>query len=138
MNRAVLLDTVDNVVSKMDGVTIADILQARFAYLANEGQPEPGMRHREACAQRGLHFVAYDAEHGRHAGDVTGVWITSVKPLDLFRLFSAPFLLSEPRRLFPSLPFRFLVLRNPNRLEHVFVRLWFHWFTAKQLFYRVC
>ena len=81
-------------------------------------------RYREACAQRGLHFVAYDAEHGRHAGDVTGVWITSAKALDLFCLFSAPFFLSEPRCLFPSLPFLFLVLRNPRlqRIEFVALR----------------
>ncbi len=44
--------------------------------------------------QRGLYFVAYDAKHRRHARDVTDMWITSVEPLDLIRLFSTPFFLS--------------------------------------------
>ena len=112
--RAVWLDTIDDVVSEMEGVTIADILPSRFAYPANEVEPAPGMRYREACAQRGLHFVAYDAKHGRHARNVTGVRVTSVKPLDLFCLFFTPFFLSDPRCLFPALPFFFLVRRNPR------------------------
>jgi hypothetical protein len=122
--RTVGLDTVDDVISEVDGVTIADILLPRFAYLANEGQPAPGMRYRESRTQRGLYFVAYDAEHGRYAWDVTGVWVTSVKPLDLFRLFSAPFFLSDSRCLFPALPFLFLVRRNPRlqRVEFVALR----------------
>src|SRR5207253_4149602 len=40
------------------------------------------------------------------------------EPLDSFRLFSAPFFLSEPRRLFLALPFFYLVRRNP-RLQSV-------------------
>src|SRR5271157_2967073 len=110
--RAVRLDTVDDVVSEVEGVTIADVFLAGFAYLTNQVQPAPGMRYREACAQRGLHFVAYNAKHGRNARDVTGVWVTSVEPLDLFCLFSAPFCLSDSRCLFPAVPFLFLVCRN--------------------------
>jgi hypothetical protein len=34
--RAVSLDTVDDVVSEMDGVTVADVLLARFAYLKRD------------------------------------------------------------------------------------------------------
>jgi len=71
------------------------------------------MRYREACAQRGLHSVAYDAEHGRDAGDVTGIGVTSPKPLNSICLLSVPFFLSEPCRLFLALPFFFLVRRNP-------------------------
>src|SRR5208337_737773 len=90
----------------------------------NEVQPAPGMRHRETCAQRGLHFVAYDAKHGRHARDVTGVWVTSVEALDLFCLFSAPFFLGEPRCLFAAFSFFFLVRRNPGlqRVEFTALR----------------
>ena len=72
------------------------------------------MRYREACAQRGLYFVAYDAEHGGQTGDVTGMRVTSVEPLDLIRLFSTPLFFSQPCCLFPALPFLFLVRRNPR------------------------
>jgi len=52
------------------------------------------MRYREACAQRGLYSVAYDAEHGRDAGDVTGIGVSSPEPLDSICLLYAPFFLS--------------------------------------------
>jgi hypothetical protein len=82
------------------------------------------MRDREARAQRGLDLVAYHAEHRRYASDVTSVWIPSEKALDLFYLFSAPYLLSNARRLFTALPFLFLVLSNPRfeRIEFVVLR----------------
>src|ERR1017187_6578470 len=102
----------------MDGVAIADILLARCAYLAHEGQSADGMRSRKARAQRGLDFVADHAEHRRYAGDITGVWIPSEKALDLFRLISAPYLLSNMCRLISALPFLLLVLSNP-RFEHI-------------------
>ena len=52
------------------------------------------------------------------------MWVTSMKPLDLFRLFSAPFFFSETRCLLPALPFLFLVRRNPGlqRVEFVALR----------------
>src|ERR1035438_3659456 len=114
VNRAICLDTVDDVVAKMDSVAIAHVLPARCAYRANECQPTNGMRSREARAQRGLDIVADHAEHRRHAGDVIGVWIPSEKPLDLFCLVSAPDLLSNACRLFPALPFLLLVRSNPG------------------------
>src|ERR1035441_7618120 len=96
----------------MDGVAIADILLARCAYLAHEGQSADGMRSREARAQRGLDFVADHAEHRRYAGNITGVWIPSEKTLDLFCLVSAPYSLSDACCLFTALPLLCLVLSN--------------------------
>ena len=124
VNRAIWLDPVDGVVAKMDSVAITHVLTACCAYRANECQPTDGMRSREARAQRGLDLVADHAEHRRHAGDVTGVWIPSEKPLDLFRLVSAPDLLSNACRLFPALPFLLLVLSNPDfeRIEFIALR----------------
>src|ERR1035437_2641472 len=122
--RAIGLDPVDDVVAEVDGVAVVDVFTARCAYPENECQPELCMRDREARAQRGLDLVAYHAEHRRYASDVTGVWIPSEKALDLFCLFSAPYLLSNARRLFTALPFLFLVLSNPRfeRIELVAFR----------------
>ena len=51
MYRAIWIDTVDDVGSEMDSVTIADILPARCAYPTNECQSTDGMCSREARAQ---------------------------------------------------------------------------------------
>lgn len=72
------------------------------------------MRYREACPQRGLYFLAYNAEHRRHSGDVVGTRVASAEKLDLFCLFSAPFFLRESCCLFPALPFLFLVRSDPR------------------------
>jgi hypothetical protein len=71
-----------------------------------------------------LYFVAYDPEHRRHARYVTDIWVTSVEALDSFCLFSASFFFSDPRCLFTTLPFFFLVRRNPGlqRVEFVALR----------------
>src|ERR1035438_3444983 len=105
VNRAICLDTVDDVVAKMDSVAIAHVLPARCANRANECQATDGMRSREARAQRGLDFVADHTKHRRYAGDMTGIWISSEKALDLFRLISAPYLFSDAHRFFTALPF---------------------------------
>lgn len=121
---AVRIDTVDNVVAEMDRVTVRDVLLARCAYSAHEGQSADSVRSWKARAQRGLDFFADHTKHRRYAGDITDVRIPSEKSLDLFCLFSAPHLLSDAYCFFPALPFLFLVLSNPRfeRVEFITLR----------------
>ena len=95
-------------------MTVVHILPAGCAYLADESQCEQSMRYGKACAQGCLDFAFGDAQHGRDAGNVTGLRISNAETLDPFCLFNAALFLRQPGCLFPALPLFFLVRRNPG------------------------